>query len=319
MALSDPRVTIVVTQRESFSHTQRSLESLYATTRGPFSLVYVDGGSPTFTRRYLRREAEARGFKLIRRENFLTPNEARNIGFSFVTSELVAFVENDVLFRDGWLEALITCTDEGPAVVAGPLIYFRNPAFSIVHSAGGAHRFEMGSGGRHFRHLQRHENAVGADRPLTRSAVDFVEFHCFLARTSIVRSCGGFDEGLKTCQEFDDFFLTVAAAGGVVMNEPAATVQHLLPVPPPRGFGDRRFLKARWSRQDNAESTSYFRRKWGLSEDDPFMREVTTWCDARPYSIVANTRIYKTLRMCKRVVRTLGAISQLRPKIAPSK
>lgn len=311
MAMSDPRVTIVVTQRESFSHTRRSLESLYATTRVPFTLVYVDGGSPTLTRMYLKREAKRRHFMLVRRKNFLTPNEARNIGFSFASSELVAFVENDVLFRDGWLEALIEGRDEAAAAIVGPLIYFRNPEFSIVHSAGGSHHFDATPGGNHFRHIQRHESSPRADVTFARHAVDFVEFHCFLATSEIVQRCGPFDEELKTCCEFDDFCLTVAAAGGVIINEPAAVVQHLLPLPPPRGLGDRRFLRARWLPKDNASSIARFRRKWRLSDDDPFMREVAAWCDARPYSTVANTPVYRALRTVKR------ALQKLKPAARP--
>lgn len=320
MAALQSRVTIVVTQRESFVHTRRSLESLYATTRAPFSLVYVDGGSPALTRMYLKREAKTRGFTLVRRKGFLTPNEARNIGFSLVRSELVAFVENDVLFRDGWLDTLMDSIDQGPAVV-GPLIYFREPAFSIVHSAGGIQRFDTTPAGKSFSHIQRHESIPKAERgrPLAQAVVDFVEFHCFLARTDVVRSCGPFDEELKTCCEFDDFFLTVAAADKVVVNEPAAVVQHLLPLPPPRGFGDLRFLKTRWSPNDNAASVRHFCRKWNVTQDDPFLRGVVAWCDSRPYTIVAKTRVYRVLRTLKRALRTLNLLPQLRPGTAPSK
>ena len=44
----EPRVTIAFVPRETFSQTQRALETMYARTTGPFELVCIDGGSPRF-------------------------------------------------------------------------------------------------------------------------------------------------------------------------------------------------------------------------------------------------------------------------------
>jgi hypothetical protein len=41
--VSSPRVTVVVVPRERFGVTRRALEAVYATTREPFHLIYVDG------------------------------------------------------------------------------------------------------------------------------------------------------------------------------------------------------------------------------------------------------------------------------------
>ena len=48
-----PKVTLIVTQRERFSFTQPSLESIYHHTNLPFELIYVDGNSPNDIRQYL--------------------------------------------------------------------------------------------------------------------------------------------------------------------------------------------------------------------------------------------------------------------------
>jgi len=60
-----PDVTIMVVPREGFRVTGRALEALYERTQYPFSLVYVDTGSPRATRRRLESEARERGFTLI--------------------------------------------------------------------------------------------------------------------------------------------------------------------------------------------------------------------------------------------------------------
>jgi hypothetical protein len=71
-------VTIVVSPRERFSVSARSLDSIYEHTDAPFDLVYVDGGSPRHVRDHLARAASERGFTLIGSESFLSPNHARN-------------------------------------------------------------------------------------------------------------------------------------------------------------------------------------------------------------------------------------------------
>ncbi|MFW6358278.1 MAG: glycosyltransferase family 2 protein, partial [Chroococcales cyanobacterium] len=91
----EPNVTIVVVPRERFSYTQKSLESIYEYTPYPFKLVYVDGGSPTQIKHYLEEQSRLKGFKLIRTQEYLSPNLARNIGISQVDTEYTVFVDND--------------------------------------------------------------------------------------------------------------------------------------------------------------------------------------------------------------------------------
>ena len=67
----EPSVTIVVVPRERISLARQCLESLYAHTDIPFRLVWVDGGSPPRTSRYLRDQARARGFDLVRTDDYL--------------------------------------------------------------------------------------------------------------------------------------------------------------------------------------------------------------------------------------------------------
>ena len=105
--MKDPQVTIVVVPRERFGLAARSLRSIYEQSDIPFRLVYVDGGSPSGVRRYLERQAEERGFELIRTDHYLSPNQARNLGLRRVKSEYVVFIDNDVVVAPGWLAPLV--------------------------------------------------------------------------------------------------------------------------------------------------------------------------------------------------------------------
>ena len=112
--------SIVITQREGFSRSRESLLSVLANTPQPYELIYIDGGSPPEVRDQLRRLSEERGFRLIRYERFLSPNEAREAALPHVSGEYTAFLDNDVLVGEGWLEGLLACAEETGAGVVAP-------------------------------------------------------------------------------------------------------------------------------------------------------------------------------------------------------
>ena len=107
-----PAVTIIVVPRDHFSDTKESLESIYANSDTDFQLVYVDGNSPPSIARYLRIQAKARGFRLIRSERYLSPNHARNLGAEGVDTRYIIFIDNDVIVAPNWLQPLVQCADE---------------------------------------------------------------------------------------------------------------------------------------------------------------------------------------------------------------
>ena len=74
-----PKVTIVVVPRERLSFIQRSLSTIFAQTSLPFDLIYVSGGLPLSVQRDLEAEAGRKHFKFIHSENYLAPNQARNL------------------------------------------------------------------------------------------------------------------------------------------------------------------------------------------------------------------------------------------------
>src|SRR4030095_4089301 len=151
-AVSDgaPSVTVIVVPREQFSVSSRALKTLYERSPHPypFSLIYVDGGSPRAIRRQLEAEAKARGFTLIRTESYLTPNQARNLALTHVKSKYVVALCNDVLVTPGALDALVRCAEETGASVVGPVTCIGEPECEIIHSAGGLAHIEESQGRR---------------------------------------------------------------------------------------------------------------------------------------------------------------------------
>jgi len=263
-----PLVTVVMSPRERFSGIQRSIESLYRNTHLPFAFICVDGGSPRSTRRYLANESRRRGFRLIRTEHYLTPNEARNLALSEVETTYVAFIDNDVIVSPGWLEALTRCAEETGADIVTPLICIGEPIATTIHFAGGLAAIAEESGRRvfHEEHLLAGRRVAEVRAQLIRREVELAEFHCVLVRTEVFERLGPLDENLKTVHEHIDLCLTVRQHGGRVMFEPEAVVTYVLKqsLRP----SDLPFYFYRWSEPSTLETELHFHGKWRIAFDD---------------------------------------------------
>lgn len=275
--VTKPQVTIVVVQRERFSQTEPSLESIYQNTTVPFELIYVDGKSPRHLKRYLQDQSQQKGFRLIRQERYIPTNEGRNLALSLVNTPYVVFVENDLIVAPGWLENLMACAEETGAWAVGPLYCESLPVHQRIHMAGGeAHVYEKNNKRYlHERHRFRGQKVAEYRPKLQREPIELIEFHCILMRVDKLREVGGCDEGIKTAPSHIDMCMTIRDRGGSVYFEPDAVVTYI--TPPPLNLADIPFFNYRWSDNLNRESLEYFRQKWNLSEDDPFISRHYRW------------------------------------------
>jgi GT2 family glycosyltransferase len=268
-SIDAPDITVVMSPRERFSGIQRSIDSLYEAPGEPFAFICVDGCSPSWVRRHLAAEARRRGFRLIRTEHYLTPNEARNIALSEVKTKYVVFIDNDVVFGPGWLSALKRCAEETGAEVVSPLICIGEPIHSQIHFAGGAAAITNESGKRIFREAHRfgHRRLSQVRAMLFRQPTELAEFHCMFVKKEVFGRVGPLDEQLKGIHEHIDLCLKVRETGGIVMFEPDAVVTYLWGVLPLR-LSDLPFFFYRWSDEWALDSELYFHRKWNIAYDD---------------------------------------------------
>ncbi len=121
--------------------------------------------------RHFEQQARERDFRLIRREYYLSPNEARNLAVAEVRTKYIAFADNDVIhYSPGWLKALVGCAEETGADIVGPLICIGEPAHTKVHIAGGTVEFIDEGGRRRFKDNQRFLNRPLAEVAASSSA-----------------------------------------------------------------------------------------------------------------------------------------------------
>jgi hypothetical protein len=259
----DRRATVVCVPRDHYHDAPRALAAVLDNTTGPYDLVYVLGRAPKDIREHVRREARRVGFTLVEHDEHLLPNRARNLAMAHVTTEYVAFVDNDVLVEPGWLDALVGCADDTGAAMVGPLQLYGEPSDGGIHVAGGFIDIDESATPHPIVITQRHQGRREHElaEPLVRSRCDFAEFHCLLARTDVVRDLG-LDEGYLSTREVEDFALRLRAAGGECWFEPGARAGFL----PPRTirWSELGFLSRRWGERANRISMDRFIRTYGL-------------------------------------------------------
>lgn len=272
-----PPPSIVITQREGFSRSRESLLSVLANTPQPYELIYVDGGSPPPVRDEIRRLSEERGFRLIRYERHLSPNEAREAALSHVSGEYTAFLDNDVLVGPGWLEALLTCAAQTGAGVVAPLYLELLDGVERLHMFGGHCRI-VESGGDRLLEITHDGRKGQARRDLTRIQTEHIEMHGFVIRTALLSALRVFDPAIPTIPENADFCLTVLRAGESIWIEPRSSVTVILPTSVPEP--DREFYRLRWSDAWIDSGFARFSEKWALSGPQPVLESQRRWAVA---------------------------------------
>ena len=282
--MSQPKVTLIITQRERFGFTQVSLESILADDSYPFDLIYVDGGSPGHICEYLQEKASQHDFMtVIRRDRYLKTNEARNLALPLAQdSDYVAFLDNDVIVEQGWLKSLVNCAEEEQAALVAPLIFEGNPKLpekdKLVHIAGAMLQYKQKESGKATLNIyhKMHHAKLGHQQ-LERKLVDCIEFHTNLVRRSLLDKVI-LEPDCDSLNSHVDMCLQTKVLGEKVVLEPQARVTFINPLLV-SGF-DRDDIQLhffRWSEKNLQTSLNKMQQKWNLDPKHPFLWEFHRW------------------------------------------
>lgn len=261
MGAAGPRATIVVSLRERWALTEAALDGIVANTPLPYRLVLLDAGAPAWLRDVLAQRAREWNLEVIRCDGATWPQEARArfVAERLPETEFTVFIDNDVDVTPGWLDALLACADETGAGIVGPLYLWGDGiAAPRIHMAGGRLVERAVPGGRTYdeshqlfdTELARHEAT------LTRSRCGFLEYHCMLVRTALLREPGIVDAGIRAVHEHIDLCLEVRKRGHETWWEPRARVNYL-------AFADYTLedlpvLRVRWAADEVERSIARF-------------------------------------------------------------
>ncbi|MDF5725330.1 MAG: glycosyltransferase [Rhizonema sp. PD37] len=323
-----PQVTIVVVPRERFSYTRESLESIYEHESYPFKLIYVDGGSPSHIKNYLANKAIEKQFQLIRTDDYLSPNHARNIGLCQTNSKYVVFIDNDVIVTPDWLKSLVECAEDTGATIVSPLICQGTPLHEEVHCAGGEcgvvvespvrrkqQGFDAESNAQDMTVRRRiiekiskqGQQVVDMRSQLQRQKTGLAEFHCMIVRTEIFQQIGFLDEALLNTKEHVDLCMLVAEVGGTIYLEPKSLVTYVTGTP--LKWTDIHYYMLRWSDAWERASLEHLRKKWNLTEDEYFKNKYKRLGWRRNMTIIYP--ITRNLFLGKLASRVAGKILRL--------
>ena len=324
--VGSPSGSVVITCRERFSTSIESLESVLSTVPAGTQVIFVDAGSPPSIAAELARAAESHDFLLLRTDEYISPNAARNLAFPYVEHDFVAFVDNDLLFEPGWLERMVECAQDSGAWLVSPTIVQQGKFGSVIHMVGGECGIHVEDGKRRFREVHELMGRPLDEMPaLSRQPIGYVEFHCVLMRRPAFESCIPLDEELRSARDHCDLTLTVEQHGGNTWLEPSAVVtQMAMPDRLPRV--DRRYYALRWSDAWNRASLRRFQEKWDLDPADPMDTHDLLWLSVhrlygnRAYGGLAGTLPSRPRRVAIRVAdrATQTLISLKRPLRSPS-
>jgi len=263
MGSSERQVSVVVTPRERFSTTPRTLERLFETVPDDIPMIVVDGGAPRSVLDGIETLRKQRDFKLITSPHVVLPSEARNIGYRATDTEFVVFVDNDVIVEDGWLEAMLDGAVGHSADVVTPLICVGPPIGETIHHAGG-----LLKAWHHEKGIVLNETNRLMDQPFSEFDeaaapvyAEVCEFHTVLIRRSLIDRMGGFAEGLNT-REHLDFCMRCAVLGARVVFERRAVVTYLREAD--FSAGDLPYHLYRWSNKVTNRSIRNFETTWNV-------------------------------------------------------
>ena len=267
--MADRRATIVMTARERHSLAEAAIEAIVARTAAPYRFVYLDVQSPDPLREKLSRRGGEWGLEVVRFDEPLWPQEARNRLAASIDTDYAVFIDNDVIVEHGWLDALVACADETGAGIVGPLYLLgdgRKPA--RIHMAGGKLTESTTPEGRVLAesHLLGDSDPAQVAHTVVRRPCDFVEYHCMLIRTSLIRDGTLLDPAIRCVHEHIDTALGVRQSGHAVYLEPSARVTYLGLAD--YALDDLAFYRERWSSDAAQSSIDAFCRKWNVVDDD---------------------------------------------------
>jgi glycosyltransferase involved in cell wall biosynthesis len=226
-----PTISVVIATRDRPETLRRCLESvLVADYPSPFEVFVVDNASTSDATADLVAQLQGRGATRVRyyRENRPGPSWARNRGLSEATSELVVFLDDDVV-ADRRLLAELSAgfrLTTGVGCVTGLILpaELETPAQVLTEEFGG---YAKGFDPRIF--------DVAAHRPdeplYPFTAGRFGAGACMAFRASLLRAQGGFDPALgsgsrPTGGEELAAFLHVVRGGHRLVYAPSAIVRH---------------------------------------------------------------------------------------------
>ena len=277
--MKEVSVTIGFLPREKFHLAAESLESIYKCTHIPFNLIVIDCNTPAKYLNEMKKVLEGKNnVKIIHTDEFLGPNQAKNLILANTKDEYIAFVENDCIVSDNWLLKLITACEELPAMVAIPLLWEGQTWRKKVHHDTKLAKIKKReSEGKTFYEFEEDLSLLNRYKETERQRVWSIEMHFMLFRREVFDIIGPFDENVLADTAYVDVSLALFNANIPIVYEPNVQVNFY---PPPPIYSDELpFYNFTWDPRKTAGSNTYLTKKWNILN----MHDATSFVEDQHY------------------------------------
>lgn len=293
-------VTVGFSPRERFHLAAASLEALFARTHTPFTLIVVDCNIPAKYLAQMNKVLEGRpNVKILHTDSFLEPNQARNLILANTSDDYVAFIENDCIVSDHWLERLIAACEEFPAQVAIPLLLEGPTWRKLVHHDTKLARIKTKEvNGKVAYEFEEDLDLLNRYKETERHRVWSLEMHAMVFKREVFDKIGPFDEAVLSDTAYVDVSLALFKAGIPIVCEPKAQINFYSP--PSVHRGELAFFRFIWDLKKYAGSSKYLADKWNIVN----MHEVTDFVADQYYRTHWHTWIMR--KGPKKIRRMLG-------------
>jgi O-antigen biosynthesis protein len=244
-----PDVSVIVVMHDNFALTLQTLASLRTNYPGPIDLILIDSGSSDETRQLGQYVSGAR---LVRFDSNISFVRGCNVGLEIATADVVLYLNNDLELAYGAVPAAIgrLRSDATIGAVGAKVIRTHGKlqeAGCIIWRDG----WTVG--------YLRDQSPLIAEANFVRD-VDFCSAVFLLARTSVLKAVGGFDDALAPAYFEDaDLCVRIREAGYRIVYDPAVTVYHL-------EYGSSQAVETAHQRIQDAHQTFIEKNRKGLRQ-----------------------------------------------------
>ena len=251
------KVTIVMTVRENYSLTIQSIDSIIKFTTAPYRFIFVNYKTPES----ILEEITKRGVVEIFNSNSPYPSVSMKSVVSEIATPYTVYLDNNITVSPLWLENLIVCMELNKAGVVGPAYLWNKDK---IHMFGG----NITVKGKHF--TERHHMInypAHTLKTLKTRRCDFVEYHCLMIRTDLLKQ-GALDESLMILHQHIDLSLMAKRMGYGTFVTPHSVVTYMNEAKIQDYEMD--FFRERWNPQVAEKDIEHFCKKWEVNNDSGF-------------------------------------------------
>lgn len=190
-----PLVSIITPAYNASGFIREALESAFAQSFTDYEIIVVNDGSPDTAELERVLEPDMHRIKYIKQEN-QGPSTARNTALRAASGTFIAFLDSDDMWLPDYLEEQVRIM-RGDASI--DVLYPDAEVFGDAPEAG-----------RRFMEICPSEGEVTFESLIRQQCTVMI---CCMVRRETISRLGGFDEGLRSSEDFD-LWLRIVKAGG---------------------------------------------------------------------------------------------------------